>query len=184
MEKPPRLYHGSPNKTIEEFEPRVSKGTGEKFGALVYATSNLAIASIFLSEVKKTWSAGRFGDVPYALITVPREEFITHDKGGYVYVFSSKSFESDPKRGLGEYEWASKEKVKPIEKIEYPSALEAMLENGVQVYFVDDEMFKRIKSSQDHGLFVLQSLESENQKRSINVRLFENEPAASEESSN
>lgn len=172
-EKPPFLYHGSPHKGIEEFEPRISKGTGEEFGAMVYATPDLATASAFLAEVKKEWSAGRFGDTFYVLIPFPREEFIKNDKGGHIYVLPSDTFESDPKRGLGEYEWASKTSVKPTKKIEYPSALDAMLENGVQVYFVDDNTYKQIKESNDHGFSILKNIESENQKRGTNIKSLE-----------
>lgn len=171
-EKPSLLYHGSPHKGIEEFEPRISRGTGEEFGAMVYATPDLATASAFLAEVKKEWSAGRFGDTFYVCIPLSREEFIKNDKGGHIYVLPSDTFESDPKRGLGEYEWVSKTKVKPSKKIEYLSALDAMLENGVQVYFVDDDTYKKIKESKDHGLAILQNIESENQGSGINVKPF------------
>lgn len=169
-EKPPFLYHGSPHKDIEEFEPRISRGTGEEFGPMVYATPDLATASTFLAEVKKPWTAGRFGDISFTIISVPREEFIRNDKGGHIYILPSDSFESDPKKGLGEYEWASKTSVKPTKKIEYPSALDAMLENGVQVYFVDDVTYKQIEESKDHGFSILKNLESENQRRNINVK--------------
>ena len=56
--KPLFLYHGSPHKSIEEFEPRKSKGTGEELGPRVYATPDLATASAFLADIKKEWSAG------------------------------------------------------------------------------------------------------------------------------
>lgn len=169
-EKPPFLYHGSPHKDIEEFEPRLSRGTEEKFGAMVYAAPDLATASAFLAEVKKTWSAGRFGDIFYVLIPLLREEFIKNDKGGHIYVLPSATFESDQKRGLGEYEWASKTRVKPTKKLEYSSALDAMLENGVQVYFVDDTTYQKIKTSKDHGLSIMQNIESENQRRGMNFK--------------
>ena len=169
-EKPSFLYHGSPHKGIEEFEPRISKGMGKEFGAMVYATPDLATASAFLAEVKKEWSAGRFGDTFYVIIPFPREEFIKDDKGGHIYVLPSDTFESDLKKGMGKYEWASKTSVKPTKKIEYPSALNAMLENGVQVYFVGDNTYKQIKESTDHGFLILKNLESENQRRGINVK--------------
>jgi len=169
-EKPPFLYHGSPYKDIEEFEPRISKGTGEEFGAMVYATPDLATASAFLTEIQKEWSARRFGDTFCVIIPLSREEFIKNDKGGYIYILPSTTFESDPERGLGEYEWASKEKVKPSKKIEYTSALDAMLENEVQVYFIDDKTFRQIKESNDHGFSILRNLKSENQRRDINIK--------------
>jgi hypothetical protein len=174
-EKPPLLYHGSPHGEIEEFEPKVSPGSGEKYGPLVYATPDEATARIFMMRVNGSWSAGRFWNVPYVLIPMSREEFLKNDKGGHVYVLSSEQFSSDPSRGLGEYEWASKEKVKPIEKKEYPSALQAVLESGVQVYFLDPETYKKTREANDHGFSILQQLESENQKQGIGVREFSEE---------
>lgn len=170
-EKPPILYLGSSHGEVEEFEPKVSKGSGEKYGALVYASSDLATASIFMARVEGEWSAGRFGDVPYVLIPMSRDEFIKNDRGGHIYVLLSGTFNTEAGRGLGEYEWASKEKVKPVQKLEYLSALDAMLENGIQVYFVDKEIYQKIKESEDHGYSILKKLESENKRRNMNVKL-------------
>jgi len=44
-----------------------------------------------------------------------------------------------------------------------------MIENGVQVYFVDQATFSELKKAPDHGLSILKKLESENQKRGQNV---------------
>lgn len=172
-EKPLFLYHGSPRGDIEEFEPRISGGSGEQYGALVYAAPDMATASIFMANVKGNWSAGRFSGVPYALIPMSRDEFIKNDAGGFIYVLSSDTFSFERSRGIGEYEWASKEKVTPIKKLEYPSALEAMLENGVQLYFMDVATYARTKESVDHGLQIVRQLQSENQRRGINVKTLE-----------
>ena len=169
-EKPPFLYHGSLHGEIEEFEPRVSKGSGEKYGELIYASPDLATASIFMAEVKGEWSAGRLGDISYVLIPVPRDEFIENDKGGHIYVLPSDTFSTEAGRGMGEYEWASTERVKPVKNLEYHSALDAMLENGIQVYFIDKETHKQIKESKDHGYSILKGLNSENKQRGINVK--------------
>jgi len=45
-----------------------------------------------------------------------------------------------------------------------------MLENGVQVYFVNNNIYKQIKESNDHGFSILENLESENQRMSINIK--------------
>ncbi|TSC78125.1 MAG: hypothetical protein G01um101433_412 [Parcubacteria group bacterium Gr01-1014_33] len=170
LEKPPFLYHGSPNRNIQGFEPRTSSGTGEKLGTQVYASQDMAVASIFLLNPERTWSAGKFNDVLFAVIPINRDEFIKNDKGGCIYVLPSDHFESDPKHGMGEYEWHSPQKVKPIKKMQFSSALDAAIQNGVQVYLVDKETFQRIEKSKDHGLLILQKLESENQRRGINIK--------------
>ena len=181
MEKPSKLYHGSPNKNIEVFEPKVSHGTGDPYGKMVYASPDLAVSSIFLAKVEGRWSAGRFGNIPYALITVPREQFIEKDEGGVIYVLPNDTFDTDPERGLGEAEWASPEPVVPTEKIEYSSALDAMLENGIQVYFLTPEKHAELKELPDKGRAYLSSIESENQHRGINIKEFHKEPEIAEQ---
>jgi hypothetical protein len=49
-EKPPFLYHGSPKGDIEEFIPRVSSGTGDNFGARVYASPHVETACMFMAD--------------------------------------------------------------------------------------------------------------------------------------
>lgn len=51
----------------------------------------------------------------------------------------------------------------------YDCAVSAMLENGVQVYFVESSTFEQMRTAQDHGLAALRSAMSENQRRNINV---------------
>jgi hypothetical protein len=168
-EKPPFLYHGSRHRNIEILKPNKRSFRDPEEGELVFATQDIALASIFMGDVRMN---GKFDEIPYAVIIGSREEFIKNDKGGHIYVISSETFTSDPNKGLGIYEWTSKEPVKPLKKIEYDSALDAMLENGVQVYFVDEDKYKKIKESKDHGLSIFRELESENQRRGINIRPF------------
>jgi hypothetical protein len=170
QEKPPFLYHGSPHK-IKELEPRTKPHREKEEGKLVYATSELTDAIMFL---QKTALTGHFvveGErVAYAVIVGNREKFIERDKGGHIHVLPSDTFETSPHRGMSN-EWVSKEGVKPVEVIEHTSALDAMLENGVQVYFVDEATYQQIRRAEDHGYSILKSLESENQKRGVNVKL-------------
>ncbi len=170
-EKPPFLYHGSPHRGLEEIEPRKTTVRDPEEGELVFATQDIGLASVFMAN-SRHYGCGRFNETKYCYIVEPGEEFIRRDKGGHIYVLPSDSFETDPNKGLGVYEWTSKQKVKPIEKIEYTSALDAMLANGVQVYFIDEETHKKIEQSPDHGYSILQGLESENQRRGANVREF------------
>lgn len=169
-EKPEFVYHGSPRADIGEFVPRVSMGSGEEYGPQVYASNDLATASMFMADVGKSWSTGEVNGVLYAIIPLPREEFIERDKGGFLYKLSGETFSSDPKRGMGEKEWASSVPVKPIEVKKIESALDAMIESGVQVYFVTDEQYKEMQSSEKRNWEFLKELRSENEERGVNVR--------------
>ncbi len=169
-EKPKFLYHSSSNPSLEVFEPKVSGGSGEKYGSKVYATPDKALSSIFLCNVEKPWSAGVYGNgVLVAKIPYTREEFIARDTGGAMYTLPSDTFELNEDE-LGGAEWASSESVTPTEKEEYSSALEAMIENEVQVYFVDDETMLRMKETEDGGIEILKTMQSENQIRRVNIK--------------
>ncbi len=168
IEKPPLLYHGSAHKELEELKPQGKSHRADE-GELLYATPDLAIAFIFLVGGAH-YGCGKFGRVPYAWIIANRDEFIPNDKGGHIYVLPSDSFEINQGRGLGNEEYASKEPVAPIKTIEYPSAIDAMIENRVQVYFINQKTYEKIQASKDHGYSIYSKLESENQRRGINVR--------------
>lgn len=100
-----------------------------------------------------------------------KKHYMKRDKGGSIYKFSSDSFTCHPHKGMGEDEWISKEPVTPLEKTDYESALEAMIENGVQVFFVDRKTFNRISHDEDF-IDIIMGLEPENKRRGKNVIEF------------
>lgn len=172
MEKPSAVYHGSSNRQIERFEPRSEKVRDTKEGPKVFATSDKRMASVFIVGADDSWAnSGMHNGVPYIIIS-DRERFEKLDQGGATYHLPGDTFESDPNKGLREIEWTSSEPVEPFHKEEHASALEAMLEHGVQVYFVDPETYEAWKTAPDHGLSILKSSISENQRRSINPISF------------
>lgn len=170
-EKPEFLYHGSPHR-IEELQPRTKPHREKEEDKLVFATSEIGDASMFLY---KTALTGHFmveeESIGYAVIVEDRKELLRKDKGGHIHVLSSRTFDPTPYKGMSN-EWVSKEGVKPKKVIEYDSALNAMLEYGVQVYFVDDITYQKIRNAEDHGYSIFQNLQSENQTRDINVKEF------------
>ena len=172
FKKPDFLYHGSSNGEIEEFKPEVSLGTGEVHGPQVYASHDIATASIFMANIKKSWSAGEFDGVLYAVIPLDREEFIKTDNGGFIYKVSGGSFSINHDNSMGDKEWSSSVPVKPLEKTRFGSVLDAMIENGVQVYFVTDEQYKKMSQSGKPKWQFLKDLKSENQLRMANVKSF------------
>ena len=174
-ERPPVLYHGSPTPDLEELKPKTESWRDKKEGPQVFATSDKRLATIFIGKEFKESSivrSGKFGDIPYAVILGSREEFIKDDKGGYIYTLPTNKFECDPEKGLGVNEWTCKVTVKPRTVEKFDSALDAMLEAGVQVYFVDDKIYQKINESKDHGYSTLKTLKSENQCRGVNVKVL------------
>lgn len=173
MDKPPAVYHGSSNRNIERFEPRSEKVRDPLEGPKVFATSDKRMASVFIVGADDSWAnSGMHNGVPYIIIS-DRERFEKLDEGGVIYHLPSDTFETDPNKGLGEIEWTSSESVEPNHKEEHQSAVEAMLEHGVQVYFVAPETYEAWKTAPDHGLSILKSSISENQRRGVNAVPFE-----------
>lgn len=170
-EKPPFLYHASSNRDIERFEPRDISTRDPAEGPVVFATPDVALATAFMVSADDRWTQiGRTSGVPFIVIK-DKERFLANDKGGAIYKLSSESFSCDPSKGMKESEWVSKEPVTPVAKKDCPSALDAMVEAGVKVFFVDDETFGKVKgikysADPDRDLVkILSSLESENEKR-------------------
>lgn len=164
--KPKALYHASPNRNLKIIEPRAESVRDEKEGAVVFATPDKAESSKFLVPSDDSWTRKmRFGDIHIHIIS-DRERYIEADKGGTIYKLSPETFEHDKTRGTNT-EWTSKVAVKPIGREDYESGLQAQLDNGVQVYFVDKATFEKIINSQNHGNTIIRSLNSENVTRGI-----------------
>lgn len=160
-DKPSVLYHASRNKNIEIFKPIIGKRRDENEGAQIFATPSKAMATIFLVETDDSWTqSGARDGVPYIIIS-DRKRFQSLDTGGAIYSLPSDTFETDLQKGLRELEYTSEEPVVPSEREFIDSALEAMLENGVQVYFVDQETFIKIQESSDDGESIIEELHPE-----------------------
>lgn len=175
-EKPVVVYHGSSTPDLEELQPRKERVRDEKEGRVVFGTADRAFASMFLGpRPDDSWSSkGSLNGVYYILIG-DEKRYRREDKGGVIYEMPGEAFEHDPSRGM-ETEWVAKKSITPKNKQQYPFALDAMIENGVQVYFVDErtlnEFKESVEHSPDHGQSILENLESENQRRGVNIKDF------------
>jgi len=166
-EKPEVLYISAQTRGIKELVPMSGRNRGGDEGAVIFSTPDKALASVFLIEGHNdNWmQIGYFSNIPYVTICMDREDFIKRDKGGVTYTVPSDTFDYNPNLGMGDKEWTSREPVKPLAEVFYPSALDTMIENGVNVYFVDKKAFDDMNEADDYGLSILLSLTSENQRR-------------------
>lgn len=161
-EKPKFLYHASSNKEIEIFEPRNESVRDKNEGPVVFATPDKAFASMFIVPVNDSWAKlSKFNGENYIIIS-DEKRFKNLDHGGAIYSLPCKTFKTDPQKSKNGREWTSKERVRADDKIIFNSGLEAMKENNVKVYFVDEPTFKKIKQAEDHGLTILRTLKPEN----------------------
>lgn len=174
-EKPDVLYIAAHLPEVPKLVPIVGNYRDENEGAVIFSTPDKALASVFLVEGHSdSWmQIGFYGDVLAAVINADRDDFIRKDKGGIIYTSSSDTFNYHPDKGMGEKEWTSRESVKPLSETMYSSALDLMIENGVQVYFVDKKTFDDINKSDDHGCGILNHIQSENQRRNKNIKVLE-----------
>lgn len=174
MKKPEFLYHASPNIGIEEFEPREEHTRGQNEGPVVFATPHEDLASCFITPTDDSWSSSGYINGTLYMIISDEKRFKAADTGGAIYVLPSDTFETNTELGLGEKEWISQAAVKPIEKKLYHSALEAMLQHGVQVFFVTQDQYAKFNNlvGGPEVLGYMNSLTSENKDRGVNVKEF------------
>lgn len=168
--KPRVVYHASSNKDLEVLEPRAETVRDKKEGPVVFASADKAGVTKFLVPSNDSWTRKmRFAGVHIHVIS-DRERYEKLDKGGAIYHLSPETFGLDETRGGGRGEWTSRVSVTPIGREDFKSGLQAQLDNGVQVFFVDKDTFNRIDQSDDHGNAIIRSLESENKKLGINYQ--------------
>ncbi|HRV76345.1 MAG: hypothetical protein H6799_01205 [Candidatus Nomurabacteria bacterium] len=166
MEKPNVLYHASSNKDIEVFEPRANGVRDMSEGPVVFATPDKAFASIFLVKTNGKWAkisrwTSNGVTTPWHLIVKGKRKFKRRDHGGAIYHLPSESFTFDPDKGVGGSEWTSRSEIRPSGKDLYDSGFRAMIDYGVEVYFVGRLTFRKIKRSEDHGYEIVSKLKKE-----------------------
>ena len=155
------MFHASSDRKISEFLPKAESVRDENEGPVVFATPDEIYASCFIVPTDDSWSQISRFDGAQTFICSDRKKFMQLDKGGSIYSLASETFVTDPEKSRGTREWTSEEKVKPVDKKDYESGLQAMIEHGVKVYFVDAETFKKINEAEDHGLEILKTLTPE-----------------------
>lgn len=170
--KPKYLYHASPNVNIEVLEPRAESVRDEGEGAVVFATDDKAYASCFLISTDDSWSKissyqfKRNGMRVWVMFITDEERFKYSDKECAIYILPSETFTIDIEKHAKE--WISKEPVKPISKEIYSGAIDAMIENDVQIYYISKEQLESLKVDPSDVAFainMLKSLISENDRR-------------------
>ena len=132
-------------------------------GPVVFATPSKAYASCFMVKTDGSWVAisSWDGGKTWYFICSDKERFLENDKGGSIYTFKNiGQFSTDPTKGTGDNEWVSREPVKPVDKEEFESGLDAMLSLGVKIYFVSKDQFEEMRNSNDEGFEIIQKLRS------------------------
>lgn len=138
------LYHASTNKSLQIISPQPTLSNNQYIGDYVFATANRTLAIMYLVPKGIPTLMDPDNQTPTIVISSDPAYFKTRDKGGAIYGLPSESFTATPQKGLSDYEMASKVPVKPIRKIPYKSALNALLSAGIKVVFVNTNMFHHL----------------------------------------
>jgi hypothetical protein len=156
MNKPDVLYHASHNKDILEFKPKNESPRYEGEPNAVFATPYIEVAAMFLVPKSITTEISKYGSTYTVFINGSEQDFKALDHGGAIYTLSSDGFETDKNIGMGETEWLSQKPVKPLNKVVYDSALDAIHEHKVKIYFLSNDTFNRIKANPELGLEIVE----------------------------
>lgn len=184
--KPEKLYHGSSHKIDGPLKPVLIQDSPEHIHEkpAIFGTERADVAALFMFPLDTLASIGFEQDIAYICIWGTVEEFTqprfsknsksgagqaSKDKGGYLYVLPMETFEKVGK----EYEWQSFTAVEPIEIKSYDSAIDGMIQNGAQVYFINNNaIFDQIVNNKSHRSPILKTLTSENQKHNLKTKDF------------
>ncbi len=147
MNRPKELYHASTVVDVEVFEPRNEYPRYPGEPNLVFATPHKALAAMFLAPDDFAKEIAVYGDRYVIFINGTEENHKAADRAGAIYTLPVETFETDASRGMGEVEWYSEVAVRPISKMVYKSSIEAMDELGVERYYVNDEVFRKIQAN-------------------------------------
>ncbi|MGI6423525.1 MAG: hypothetical protein ACOX0X_02845 [Candidatus Dojkabacteria bacterium] len=167
------LYHASSNKNIEILEPKADSIRDPNEGPVVFASHDKVFVTCFLVPTNDNWTKiSRYRSHKHPTIHVmsisDEKRFKELDKGGAIYHMSSKGFYLD--KSKSDIEWTSKVSVRPFKKELYNSGLNAMIENGVIVYFCDRNTLLKIKEEPwniERVMRIYKGLVSENEKRGL-----------------
>ena len=169
MDKPKYLYHASSHNNLKVLKPQEDTRPRDfSEGPVVFATDCFAFSTEFIVPTDDSWAnGGAFNDVSYFIIS-DKNRFLKVDKGGSIYLVPSTTFKKYNRK-----EWFSTKPVKTVSKVKFNSGLEAMIIRRVQVYFVNKTLYQKIQESDDHGLSILNTLTSENEKWGMKVSEFD-----------
>lgn len=162
MPQPPRvLYHGSPEGGLATLRPEERSSRHPDEGPVIFATDSLPFALMFMSPRRHDdWTRKGCVNGKWYEVIADRERFLAGDQGGVVYALAGEGFYQPEGYGM-RAEWVSKSEAPVLEERRFPSSLRAMIEHGVNVYFVDAETFAKIDAADDHGAAIMATLTPE-----------------------
>jgi hypothetical protein len=137
------FYHGSVQKNLSELRPRNGR---------LFASPDFRVASVFLAGAQKACCLPVNGSI-FAFIEDDREDVLTRDRGGSIYVVKSERFRPVP-GGNPAVEWFTTEILSPMISFTYESSIAAIIAFGVQLYFVTIGTVDQIHAASQTGTLI------------------------------
>lgn len=113
-------------------------------GSFLFATEKKLLALMYLMPKGFPVMMNPEKKFPHIVVAGDADEVLSKDFGGSIYVLNDESFFTTPQEGLSDYEKVSKDTVTPVKEIEINSAIESLIEAGVSLYFVNNEVFNNL----------------------------------------
>lgn len=136
------MYHGSPYCNLGIIIPQNNTSHRDDNKKAVYASSNLSYAACYMiawddSFVKQIIKTNEDGDITKVIMIVleSEEEFKRKDNGGTISKLSKKGFQN-----VNGFELVNYEATIPISRTTFSSALEAMENLGVKIYYTKKDV--------------------------------------------
>jgi hypothetical protein len=152
--RPHQFYHVSQNGSIDEFVPLPSKRLKDEPDS-VFAATTRSVAAMFGIKSDYTKSGSYDGGKTWTIIVGDAKKFLEDDKGCYMYTLPPEDFTVNPDLGLGLAEWTCPKAVKPTKMQHFDSAIEIMLDSGVNIIPVSSEEMAKLRDPQIDDLSVL-----------------------------
>jgi len=146
---PKKVFHASQHEDLKVVQPRLRKTRHPDEPPQIFASPSEQIASMFINDIENMTSGSYDSGRTWDVVIGDEKRFRERDAGGYIYELPPSSFSTHPDRRLGVFEWQSTEHVEPLLKKFYPSALDAMLEHGIRVYFLMPEEYKAFENAEN-----------------------------------
>lgn len=138
------LYHASRKKKIPIIKPQRTLSNNKYIGDFVFATTNRKLAVMYLTPKGFPTLMNPSEKNANIVICAQEKEFIEYDQGGAIYELPVESFNPSPQKGLSEYEMVSQQPVRPLNEVDFNSAITALISAGVTIRFTDEATFKTL----------------------------------------
>lgn len=151
------LYHASPHTNLSVIKPKHTLSKDKYIGDYVFATADHRLATMYLAT-KGVATLMNTDKGLWIAICCNEAKYLNQDRGGAIYELPADTFSETPQRGLSDYELVSKAPVKPINKTINKKSLDAMLDLGINIYFVDALTFEKLVADKNKRPKILSTL--------------------------